>query len=188
MFEEYDVSIWVDGNVEIIGDLNEFINSHIKNNCYIYVPEHPSRDCIYEEEKAVLSMKKDVKKNTEQQINRYMLENFPKNNGLLQSNILLREHNNEKCIEIMVSWWEEVKNGSHRDQLSFNYISWKNPSVKISYMGKNISDSIWFHWNKTHQKHKNQKNLRKSVEQLRIDFENLIKKRKIKTDDIGIYK
>jgi len=150
LLPEYDISIWVDGNVSIKGDLNEFIDSVIKDDISIYVPQHPSRNCIYAESKAVISMKKDKKENVEPQIKRYEEEGFPKNYGLLQSNILLRKHNESDCIRLMESWFEELKNNSHRDQLSFNYVLWKNSDINILYMDKFIYKSKWFKWNASH--------------------------------------
>ena len=52
-------------------------------------------------------------------------ENFPRNTNLVQSGVLLRKHNNDKCIFMMNKWWEMIKNYSKRDQLSFNYVFWK---------------------------------------------------------------
>lgn len=151
---DYELSIWVDGNVELKGDLNDFISKKIKDDDIICVPKHPQRNCIYEEERTVVAMKKDVKENTNPQINRYKKEGFPKKYGLLQSNILIRRHNNPDCIKLMEDWFEEVKNGSHRDQLSFNYAAWKNENVKVTYLDKYIYKSEWFHWHSIHKKAK----------------------------------
>ena len=151
---DYELSIWVDGNVELKGDLNDFISKKIKDDDIICVPKHPQRNCIYEEERAVVAMKKDVKENTQPQIERYKKEGFPKKYGLLQSNILIRRHNNPDCIKLMEDWFEEVKNGSHRDQLSFNYVTWKNENVKVTYLDKYIYKSEWFHWRSGHKKSK----------------------------------
>lgn len=151
---DYELSIWVDGNVELKGDLNDFISKKIKDDDIICVPKHPQRNCIYEEERTVVAMKKDVKENTNPQINRYKKEGFPKKYGLLQSNILIRRHNSPDCIKLMEDWFEEVKNGSHRDQLSFNYAAWKNENVKVTYLDKYIYKSEWFHWHSIHKKAK----------------------------------
>ena len=83
---------------------------------------------------------------------RYREEGFPENYGLLQSNIMLRRHNDEACIKLMEKWFDELKNGSHRDQLSFNYALWKNEDVKVTYMDKNIYKSSFFKWNGAHSK------------------------------------
>ena len=154
LLKEYDLSIWVDGNVEVKNDLNDFISKKIKEDDIICVPTHPQRKCIYDEERVVLAMKKDVKENTQPQIERYKKEGFPKEYGLLQSNILVRRHNNTDCIKLMEDWFEEVKNGSHRDQLSFNYVAWKNKDIKITYLDKYIYKSQWFKWHTGHKKSK----------------------------------
>ena len=39
---------------------------------------------------------------------------------------------------MMNKWYEEIKNYSHRDQLSFNYIMWKT-GLKIKYINKNLA-------------------------------------------------
>lgn len=134
------------------GDLNKFVKETIVNECSIYVPKHPFRNCIYDEESAVVRMRKDKSEITKPQMDRYKEDGFPKKYGLLQSNILLRKHNNEDCIKLMECWFEELKNGSHRDQLSFNYASWKNQDVKVIYMDKGICKSEYFFWSGTHVK------------------------------------
>jgi hypothetical protein len=104
----------------------------------------------------------------------------------------------------MEKWFDEVKNNSHRDQLSFNYSLWKCPEIKISYMKKDICDSNWFKWKAFHKKNKKisvktgstNSNVvktaikpKKTIEQLKKDFEKMMnKKNKIITNDIGIYK
>jgi hypothetical protein len=52
----------------------------------------------------------------------------------------------------MEDWFEELKNGSHRDQLSFNYVLWKNQDVKVTYMSKTICKSEFFLWNGAHSR------------------------------------
>ena len=154
LLKEYDISIWVDGNVVLKGDLNKFVSNTVKDDCSVYVPKHPSRNCLYAESNAVVRMKKDKSEITNPQMDRYKAEGFPKNYGLLQSNILLRKHNESDCIKLMEDWFNEVKNGSHRDQLSFNYVSWKNKDIKVIYMDRKICKSEFFYWDGLHHKNK----------------------------------
>ena len=179
---EYDLSIWVDGNVTINGDLNELVSEVVNDDCSIYIPKHPSRDCIYNEASIVISIKKDTKENVEKQIERYRNKSFPKNYGLLQSNILIRKHNNKDCIKLMESWFKEVKNGSHRDQLSFNYCLWLNQDICVLYLDKNIYKSKWFTWNYMHKKQIQDtiKEDNKTIEKKRV-------KRKITTNVLSFY-
>ena len=91
-------------------------------------------------------MGKDKSEITKPQMERYKKEGFPEEYGLLQSNIMLRKHNNADCIKLMEDWFKELKNGSHRDQLSFNYVSWKNKDVNVTYLDKYIYKSNYFNW------------------------------------------
>ena len=144
------------------------------------------------------------------QMDRYKKEGFPENYGLLQSNILLRKHNKQDCIKLMEEWFNEIKNGSHRDQLSFNYVSWKNKEINIVYMDSHIYKSEFFYWNGTHNHNKSyvqydeanidmmewdgamsksntvQPKVRKSIEHLKTEFHNLLNKR-IETYNVAIY-
>lgn len=69
---------------------------------------------------------------------RYKKEKFPDDNGLIESCLMIRKHNENDSIYLMNKWYEEIKNYSHRDQLSFNYIMWKT-GIKIKYITKNFA-------------------------------------------------
>lgn len=122
---EYDVSIWIDGNISIIGNLNQFIKQYDLNDSPLYSRIHPCRNCIYQEAKACIEMGKDFEGNVQKQIQKYKDESYPENIGMVETCILLRKHNDEKCVSIDNAWATELLQQSHRDQLSFNYICWK---------------------------------------------------------------
>ena len=124
--KNYDISIWIDGSISIIGDLNTFISQYdLKKNPF-YVRIHPFRNCIYDEADVCMKMHKDVSYVIEKQINRYKEEGYPAHIGMVETGILLRRHNDIKCQMIDNMWATELLNFSHRDQLSFNYVCWKN--------------------------------------------------------------
>lgn len=153
---EYDISIWVDGSIYIKDDLNDFIRyvmehkySLLMNKCSVFVPTHPYRKCAYVEANIFLKFFNDL---VVKQMERYEKEGFPHNYGLLQSNILLRKHNDPNCIKLMETWSNEVMNWCYRDQFSFNYASWKNKDVEVKYIDRNIFHSKWFYWGGHKQK------------------------------------
>lgn len=150
--KEYDISIWVDGCMDITGDLNDFLSEKCKGEECIFIPTHPSRKCIYKEADTCVKMKKDTVDIINPQMERYEKEGFPKNFGLVQSNIIIRKHNDPNCAKLMNTWWNEIEKGSHRDQLSFNYAVWKHPDVKIAYLDKTTCNSEYFKWDKFHKK------------------------------------
>jgi hypothetical protein len=122
---EYDYSLYIDGNFRITGDIEKFITRFSKTNpmmCFI----HPERNSIYEEAEAVLKLGKDSEKYVRTQINKYKYEGYPKDNKLIAGGILFRNHNDPSIINLMNAWWKEIELFSYRDQLSFNYVCWKN--------------------------------------------------------------
>lgn len=123
--KEYDISVWVDGNIKIKRSLIDFINQYDLEKCPLYVRVHPSRKCIYEEAEACIELGKDSKLNIDKQIKAYKVEGYPKNIGMVESCILLRKHNDPKCQMLCNLWASELLKYSHRDQLSFNYACWK---------------------------------------------------------------
>ena len=152
---EYDISIWVDGSVEIKGNVREFIAPFIHSGKSVFIPEHPSRKCIYKETVAVKAIKKDTTDLPDKQMKKYRAEKFPENYGLVQSNIMVRWHNNEDCIELMEAWAKEIREFSHRDQLSFNYVLWKTKSTCFKYLDKKTCNSKYFNWIMKHPGLKN---------------------------------
>lgn len=149
LLPEYDYSIYVDANIDILKDPTPLIH----NEYFLQIPMHPDRNCLYKEYKACVIIKKDTLTNMKPQIDRYREEGFPEKYGLTQNNIIFRKHNDPKCIELMELWWKEVFKGSYRDQISFEYVLWKfrkTNTDKILIMDKNISDSAYFKWYKYH--------------------------------------
>ena len=152
---EYDISIWVDANMDVKGNLNDYLKNFDFNKYSVFIPEHPARKCIYKEKTACVSLKKitgDGIKLADKQMARYKAEKFPENDGLVQTNIVIRKHNTEYCKKLMELWWNELKDYSHRDQLSFNYALWKNGKEKFKYLGKTTCNSKTFKWSIRHKK------------------------------------
>ena len=151
---EYELSIWVDGSIKLLKDVNSFVEKKCSGDSSIFIPRHPQRNCIYDEMTACIKQKKDTEENIAPQRKRYKEEKFPENYGLVQSNIIVRKHNDAGCIKLMDCWWNELKNGSHRDQLSFNYAMWKNSDVPVTYLDKTTCNSEYFRWDSSHGKRK----------------------------------
>ena len=138
-FKEYKYSIYVDGNVQILTDLTEYINK-INSTTGIGIHKHHLRDCVYEELSAITKMNKRNKIMAKKYMKKLEAEHMPKNYGLLQCNVIAREHNNELCRNIMESWWDEFKDNIKRDQVSLPYVLYKNKINidEIGTLGNNV--------------------------------------------------
>lgn len=127
LFNEYEYSIYIDGNIRILN--NKFfkdINKQINNKNIFSGPLHPFRNCLYDEAKRCIELKLDKKEKIERAIEKYKKEKFPRKFGLYEANILFRKHSDKKVIKLMEDWWEMINNYSRRDQLSLTYCIWKN--------------------------------------------------------------
>ena len=152
---EYDISIWVDGAVIVKGDVNKYIGTLDLDKYSVFIPEHPNRKCIYAEKDACLRIKKITGEGialAEKQMKRYRDEGMPENYGLVQTNVMIRRHNDQYSKDLMEKWWDELKNYSHRDQLSFNYALWKQGGSRFKYLIKTTCNSATFNWIKRHNK------------------------------------
>ena len=149
---DYDMSIWVDGSVEVKANVIDFLSGILEDGRSIYIPEHPARKCIYSECDVVKKIKKDTTDLPDKQMKKYRGEGFPKDYGLVQSNIMARRHNDKECIRVMEAWAAEIREFSHRDQLSFNYALWKTNASCFKYLDKKTCNSKYFFWNPRHGK------------------------------------
>ena len=150
---EYDISIWVDGNQTIVGNVSEMLDMYLINsNMAVY--DHMScwdkRDCIYKEADAIFALGnidntnwKDNPYIIKKQVEGYQIDGYPTNNGLIVSGVIFRKHNNSDIIKCMEDWWVELKHGSKRDQLSFNYCTWKN-NTNFNWIRQDIRDDGYF--------------------------------------------
>lgn len=127
-FEDYDYTIYLDGQYVIMSDLSQNVEKWLNNND-IALLKHPKRNCLYEEAKACIEKGKDDIDLIKKQIVKYKNEGYPENNGLTANGFIIRRHT-KKIEEFNELWWNEVKNFSLRDQISFCYVINK---LKMNY-------------------------------------------------------
>lgn len=133
-FSDYDVSIYIDSNFLIVGNIIELLEK--LNGFQMALFDHNQsddiRNCVYQEYEAILELGKrrgvykDNPKVMEQQIQFFKDQNYPPENGLICGGVLIRKHNDPQVIKLMEDWWGFVSTQSLRDQLSFNYVAWQN--------------------------------------------------------------
>ena len=159
--KEYDISVWHDIEVKITKDINSVVTGMLTGN-NLAILNHELcgrtvsgdlnvRKCVYEEAKFIQWLgdnnpKKIYKDNMDiihTQVDRYRKEGYPENNGLARTTVMFMRHNEDDVKQQMDTWWEEMKYGSRRDQISFNYSAWKN-DFKFSYIQEDIDDNPYF--------------------------------------------
>lgn len=148
--KDYDYSIWIDGNYSVISDIREIV----EKGDYLAYDHNQShldpRDCVYQEYNAIIHLGyqnagnfKDKPQIMFDQINRYLNEGYPRKNGLTTNGIMFRNHKNPDIVKILEAWWLEIKHNSRRDQLSFDYVAWKN-NFRIQYIPGDNRNNQYF--------------------------------------------
>lgn len=140
--EDYDISIWIDGNFKIRGNIAELAEEVLSvHNMALF--RHPdNRESVYEEAEACIRLKKDKPYIIKQQVEKYRLEGLPAK-SIQMNGVIFRRHNDISIINAMEHWWQEICDNSRRDQLSFAYIAWKN-NLSYYVIDENGIDNKWF--------------------------------------------
>lgn len=132
IFPEHRYSVYVDGNIQIMGDIRKYADRI--GNSGIAVYELAYMDDLYEHALHCTASSFDKKDLIMSQMDDYYKEGMPRHFGMFECTILVRDNQNPVCHKLMEDWWNEVFNRSYRDQLSFTYCLWKN-GLEITDVG-----------------------------------------------------
>ena len=116
---KHDRNVWIDGNC-VFDDIDKIIEPMNGFN----ILKHWKRNCVYAEAVRCIETGKDKEEIIMKQINKYYHENYPFNNGMVESSVMVRD-NTEVNKKFGKLWWSQVRRYSVRDQISFNYVAWK---------------------------------------------------------------
>ncbi|WP_072037399.1 glycosyltransferase domain-containing protein [Escherichia coli] len=125
-FSEYEESLYLDGNIEIVSERISEAFDIALNDSDISIPRHTERNCIYEEANTCLELGKGNSEKIKEQIEFYKHSDYPENNGLFENNVIFRKHNTQAIIKLMEEWHDAISIFSARDQLSLCFLMWKN--------------------------------------------------------------
>ncbi len=156
---EYDYSVFIDGNYLVKADLRPLVEQSLRTHPMAIFDHNQcedARDCIFQEYEALIRLSekgilKDDPNTMQKQINRYIEEQYPPHNGLIFSACLIRKHHEKEVIKTMELWWQEVKSGSKRDQLSFNYAAWKT-GLNFTIVDGDLRSNQWLEMLGKHRK------------------------------------
>lgn len=127
LFPAATYTIWADGSqqwkkgVSAAGLLDDIPDVQ---NMKLATFKHPDRLCAYTERDKCEQLRKDDSHLMQSQMLKYRLEGFPAFYGLVETACVVRKN----CPEVANfnrAWWGEIEKYSFRDQLSFNYVCWK---------------------------------------------------------------
>ena len=130
--KNYDLSIWVDANLTVSCDLDYFTELSLVDGNLLALMTHGQRDCIYDEGHECIKQNKDDSKVILDHLAKYEESEYPHKNGMVQTGIQIRKHNDETLIDLNEHWFKEVRDGSKRDQLSFNFVVWMLDFTRVN--------------------------------------------------------
>lgn len=138
LFPDYKYSVYLDGNIKPVSDLTEFVN--LIGSIGIAAHKHSIRSDVFEEAEVIRYLKRDKPERIDRHIDFLKSTGMPRNYGLIECNVIAREHNNLICKKLMGEWWNEFLNYSKRDQISFVHVLFMNkiPVEEIGTLGENV--------------------------------------------------
>ena len=128
-------------------------------------------NCIYEEARRIfqfgetnlarepwkgIKAYKDDPKLIQSQVEKYSKDGFPENLGLLSAMVLVRRHMEADVWMVGEDWWTEMKYYSHLDQMSFNYVAWKN-RLNFNWIKEDVRECRHFQHKGVHKVKLNEK-------------------------------
>ena len=112
---EFDVSLYIDSNILILGDVSLLYKNWLRGVSFA-AWMHPDRSDVYEECEAILL---NLRHPTMEIIGQYAAlkhQEAPKESGLIEASMLWRDLKCEKVKLLMEGWWEQLNEGKGRDQ------------------------------------------------------------------------
>lgn len=136
-------SLWIDGCFIIRPDFDpsRWIAQLDAAAADLMTFAHPSDTCTYEHAERVMKTGTDSDLTVAKQMARYKAEGFPDGNGMVQTFVVLRR-NSERARAFNECWWNEIRRGSRRDQLSFMYAAKK---TGLEFLLAEPTDRQYFH-------------------------------------------
>ena len=159
-FPEYDISLYVDANVEILKNPVDLKLKYLTKGNFA-IPRHFARSCIYDEAFILLRSGRVQKRAVIRQMIAYIRQGFKCQVPMGENNILLRKHN--ELASLMEAWWEQFNLWSQRDQLSLAFVVWKD-GFQYELMDETSRNSDWF------RLHKHAKQSKRSTALKVLDF------------------
>lgn len=142
---DYDISIYIDANIRVMGNIDTLVNEFINGKYDIGLRKHPFRNNVMQEISACIRLNKlSSKRKLFDEYDRYMRDGFLDNLYLTENGIIIRAHNNKKVIIAMEFWWECFLVSAGRDQISLPFVRQKYNLKEMIYQFDIRDDDRYF--------------------------------------------
>ena len=120
-FKNYDLSLYIDPNYEITGDLDDYLINTLNPLDHIYIPHLQFGKGMKQAIDKAIEKKLDDVSLLKHVMDRYNQSKLLDKTGIVNAGLIIRKHHTEDCIKLMERWWEEVRDYSHVDNFAFDY-------------------------------------------------------------------
>jgi hypothetical protein len=114
----YDASLYIDGNVRLLGRTSEVFDRFLASGAALGVFRHPTRDCVADEVEACILGRKGDPETLRAELTAYRDEGFADDQGLIEATIILKNHNAPDLDPAMALWRDLFSRFRTRDQFS----------------------------------------------------------------------
>ena len=143
-FKNYDLSIYIDANYIIKGDLDDFLKKILNPLDNIYITHLKfGKDLKFAIKKAKIN-KLDNHTLLDAIEKRYYDVRILRKPGIVNAGLIIRKHLKEDCIALMEKWWEEVERYSHVDDFEFNYAAYMT-KIRFLYISYQLTLEYFGH-------------------------------------------
>jgi hypothetical protein len=129
LMNDYDVLLYLDSRIGIVGSISDYYKNLGELDAVFL--KHPTTASIREHYVVLLKSNYESIEMINTIKARYAAHGYTYDNGLIASGVLLFR-NNSRMRKFFCEWWEEIRNYSHRDQLSANFVLFLNPDIQYA--------------------------------------------------------
>jgi hypothetical protein len=146
---KYRYSIYIDGNIEYKYSYKNLAEKFIATKCAMGAFHHPDGRNLYDEAEACIKFKKfgeyDLRRYGDQLLY-YKRSGYDLSKKISANYLIIKDHH-FFIDKAMSQWWSHLFEYTKRDQMSFNYILWKE-KIPFVYLDEIDHKSIHRHHHK----------------------------------------
>jgi len=136
---DWDIVIYLDSTARLLKeDSIEHIVKEFLPKSDIMTFKHPLRNCIIDEMKFSIDVPKYKWLPLKEQVQFYLDKWFPRNYWLTATGMIVTRKSNYRIREFLNDWRKECLEWTYQDQLSLDYLVWKNRIKR-----QRIEDNLW---------------------------------------------
>jgi tetratricopeptide (TPR) repeat protein len=120
LFKDYDVAVWLDTSIMLVGDIYPIIEKFLASGKAIGSTPHTVRQSLFEEFLACVALGKDDYQILQRLKKFYESEGFD-SSKLAENGFLLFNPKHKDVAAPLEEWWQMILKFSKRDQLTFSY-------------------------------------------------------------------